>query len=367
MKKAILYCVAIIFASLIATLFLPFSCAPKAKNDEKFDIVMDKISDDTLVTEVRMLGAHDAFSSDIGYMSRANPNQDDLITSGIVNKFAKGVVVRFSKAQNGSALDLLNGGVRYFDTRITLSGEDFYTCHGYLSNNFDYYLKDIIDFLDSHPSEFVILDIQEYFASGTKDGSLEAEDWDKLLLHLSETKGASGKTIIDFIRYDAKVDALKDLTVGQVTNNKNSGGVVILAKTSDYSEFYLRDSNADYNEEREYTSIRSYWHETNSTDELISGIDNEEAFVEKMDYSGLFVVNQAQKTAFIMSGKLVRSIFGWSLTKMASKFNKELVKDEERFNKWLDEMPILMVDYALSSKGDFNKLANTYIIAYNSK
>ena len=50
---------------------------------------------------------------------------------------------------------------------------------------------------------------------------------------------------------------------------------------------------------------------------------------------------------------------------MASKTNKEIIKDEEMFKEYLKEMPIFMVDFATSNRMDFNKLANKYISEYN--
>ncbi len=366
MKKVVLYTVAIIVAFLITTLFIPASCT-KNKSKNEYDVVMSDIDNNKLVTDVAMLGAHDAFSGDIGYLSDANSNQNDIVVSGVVNRFAKGIVVRFSKAQEGNSFDMLYSGVRYFDARITLIEKEFYTCHGYISNTFDYYLIPIIDFLETHPSEFIILDIQDYFASEVSGTDVSEEDWIKLVDHLKEIKNTNNKSIIDFVRYDSKVDSLNTLTVGKVTANKTGGGVVILAKTDKFSEFYYRDGNANYQDDRVYQSIRSYWHENNSTSAMIDGINGEYEYCKNLGYSGIFVVNQAQKTAFIMNQKIIRSLFGWSLTKMAAKFNKELVSDKERFEKWLSQMPILMVDFATSTKGDFNTLANEYIKEYNSK
>ena len=366
MKKALIYIVAFIFAFLIVSLFLPNSCTSNFnKLSNNYEKVMDGINDDVKVVDVRMLGAHDAFSGDISYMSRSNVNEGGIVNNGAVNHLAKGLVVRMSKAQMNNAKELLYNGVRYFDARITRINDDFYTYHGYLSNSLEYYLIDIIDFLETHPTEFIIFDIQEFYTENGSDYNLDKDDWDSLLLKFSEIKNDNGKTILDFINYDSKIDNLGDLTVGSVTNNKTSGGIVMLAKTDLYSQFYLRDSNADKDNERIYSSIRSYWHNKNSHKEMIEGIEAEYDFNKQMNYQNIFIVNQAQKTAFIMDTSIIRSLFSWSLIDMAASFNKELVSDKERFMEWLDEMPIFMVDFATSNRGDFNNKANQYIMEYN--
>lgn len=367
MKKGLIYFFAIFFALIITTLFLPYSCSRGYDKNGEFDKVMEDISNEKKVTQIAMLGAHDAFSGDINYLSRANTNESGIVTNGFVGKIAKGLIVRFSKAQKGSAKDLLYGGVRYLDVRVTLINDEFYTCHGYVSNKLDYYLVDVIDFLETHPTEFVIFDIQAYYTENGQNRNLPDSDYEKLRLHLEEYKNKNGKSLLDFVRYDSFNDKLNDLTLGKVTNNKTNGGVIILAKNSSVSAFYSRDDDANSDPEREYTSIRSFWHENNSTNQILNAIDGEYEFCKTQNYSGIFVVNQAQKTAFIMNTKIIRSLFGWSLTKMAVNFNKELTSDKDRFEKWLSEMPIFMVDYALSSKGDFNKLANEYIMEFNKK
>ena len=66
-----------------------------------------------------------------------------------------------------------------------------------------------------------------------------------------------------------------------------------------------------------------------------------------------------------MNKKIIKSLCSWSILEMAKSFNYKLVQDEQRFTKWLEAMPIFMTDYTTSNQGDFNKLANEYIMAYN--
>lgn len=366
MKNAIKFIIVIILSLLVLTLFMPFSFTSNKVND-CYDVVMNDIDNDKKILDVAMLGAHDAFSGNIGSMSRPNVNEDSIVNNGFVNKIAKGLVVRLSKAQKANAKELLYSGVRYFDARVTLINGEFYTFHGYLSDSLDSYLIDIIDFLESHPTEFIILDIQEYYTSNGSDYNLSYDDWTLLINHLYGLKNSNKKTLFDFVKYDSRYDKISDLTVGKVTNNKTEGGLIILAKCSDFEKFYVRDTNANKDVERNYSTIRSYWNNINSQKEMLEAIENEYQFVKENGFDDVLVVNQAQMTGFISSAKIVRSLFKWSVIDMAKNFNKELVSDEERFNKWLDEMPIFMVDYTTSNIGDFNNKANQYIMKYNKK
>ena len=52
---------------------------------------------------------------------------------------------------------------------------------------------------------------------------------------------------------------------------------------------------------------------------------------------------------------------------MARNFNTKLISDKDEFMAYLDAMPIYMADYVTSNKGNFNKIANEYIMEANSK
>ena len=90
-------------------------------------------------------------------------------------------------------------------------------------------------------------------------------------------------------------------------------------------------------------------------------------FIKENGYdSNILRVNQAQLTGFIMDKNIYRSILGYSLINMASNSNKKIIEDEAKFKEHLKVMPIVMVDYVTSTKGDFNNLVNTYIMEYNN-
>lgn len=366
MKKIIGFILLILLIFVVAELLLPISFvrAPRLKNLTYEYVMKDAFKEkDPLVTDIAMLGAHDAFSSGIGFTSKVDPNETGIVTNKIVGIVAKGFVVKLSKAQNADAKELLYGGVRYLDVRVTKTDDGYYTSHGYLSNKFEVYLKDVVEFLETHPGELVLFDIQ-YFRSVKGEKNSTKEEYEKLFDMIKTVKGKEGKNLFDFVNYDSSEDKLEDLRYTKATNNRSEAGVIILMKEDSFSEAYYRDRDASY-KRNYYESIRSLWHEENSTKAMLDGIKEEYEYLKENPTSGIFVVNQAQKTGFLSNAKLLRSLYLWSLLDMASGFNALLVKDEKQFKDWLSVMPIFMVDNSLSTKGNFNKLANKYILEYN--
>lgn len=361
----------IIFIFLIVSLFMPFSFAPKPSTGSlNYEYVMRDAfeSKDPLVTKIGMLGAHDAFTSDIGYVSKPDTNESGFTTNKVVGTVAKGLVVRMSKAQNANAKELLYSGVRYLDVRISKIDGVYYTIHAYISNTLKYYLQDVVDFLDTHPGELIVFDIQHFYTENGSNFELKKSDYSDLTDFLKTVHAASGKSLLDFVYYDQTVDKISSLTYTKVTNNRTSGGVIILAKTSDFPSIYPRDNDASYTN-TSYQTIRSLWHNVNSTNSMRKGIEAEYEYLKENPEisAGIFVVNQAQKTGFVMNVSIIHSLFSWSILDMANNFNKTLVYEKDDFIRWLSEMPIVMVDNATSARGEFNILANKYILEYNSQ
>jgi len=54
--------------------------------------------------------------------------------------------------------------VRYFDLRIAQRDDKFYYCHGLFAMEIFEPLLEIRQFVDSHPEELVILDLQHFYA-----------------------------------------------------------------------------------------------------------------------------------------------------------------------------------------------------------
>ena len=359
----------IVLVVLAAVIFMVMPFTPKEDPDRLggYDNVignnvsMSKVT--TTINQIALLGAHDAFSSGIKMSSGVNTNEDGIIRNGFVNTFGKGLIVKFTKTQNASAKQLLFAGVRYFDVRVTLIDGVYYCVHSLLSGELKEYVKDITEFLKNHPKEFVIFDIQHFYTPNGSNGELPDADYENLYKFLEQ------EGLFEYINYTALEAELGPgaLTYLSVTNVGTKGGVVLLSKNNNYDKRILKRDGDAPKEGVASQTIRSRWHDCNSTKNLVKGIEEEYNTITTSNglYNGVFRINQAQLTAMQNDISVIRSIFRWSLLHMSKKHNAELVKDKERFMRWLNAMPIFMVDYSQSTKGDFNKLANEYIAEYN--
>ncbi|MBO4623808.1 MAG: hypothetical protein J5691_08045 [Bacilli bacterium] len=351
---------------LFLTLLMPFSFVSK-KTNINFEYVMKGsiTNQDAKVVDIKMLGAHDAFTEGIKMSSKPNEVEGGIVTNKAVNLLAKGLVVRMTKTQNVNATLMLKAGVRYFDVRASKIEDKYYATHGYIGKEIIEYVKEIVDFLGSHDGEFIIFDLQHFYTSTGSNYDLAESDYQEFLNYMNVYKNDKGKTILDYVHYDAQVDNLSSLTYKKVIGE--DAGVIILAKCENNTYIYKRDNDASKDEARVYSSIRSYWHNDNGTKKMLTSIEEEYKFITSHDYADILRVNQAQKTGFIMNLKLLRSMFSWSLLDMASFFNQKMVSNKDLFMKYLDAMPIYMADYVTSNRGNFNKLANEWIIEANNK
>lgn len=350
----------------VATFSMPFSFVkkPKEKNLTYEYVMRDVFKDrNPKITEIAILGAHDSFTADIKLSSKANTNENSFESKGFINALGKGFVVRMSRTQNASCKELLYAGVRYLDARVALLDGDYYAVHGYRSNLFNTYLQDLVDFLGSHSGEMVIFDIQGFSTINGKNRKVPSQEYLDLFDYIKTIKNSDNKSLFDYVFYDTNTDYLKDLTYNDVTNNKTSAGVIILAKTSVSSYVYNRDSDARY-DKTYYWTIRSKWHDNSGVNNILNAIDKEYQYLLENPANDVLVANQALQN-FKININLLKTYFDWSLLDMAKKLNKELVKDEDRFKRWLEVMPIFITDYTTSTYGNFNKLANQYILEYN--
>ncbi len=315
--------------------------------------------DNPRIVDIAMLGAHDAFSSHITKSSPVDPGEadDSILRNKTAAFFADGLFARLSKSQRGAASDLLENGVRYLDVRLSYIEDTWFTKHALVSDELAYYLTDVISFLDEHPGEFIVFDIQHVY--------LGEADFDDLFTYL-DTFEVNGKSLLDFVHYDPTAIALGDLRYDDVTVAGSASGVVILAKTETTATLRSHYERGEGDSEGSETiSIRTLWHNTSDSQKMLRGIRDEyENISETDDYDNMFRVNQAQKTGVISGADLLDTLVGWSLLDMASYFNSRLIKQDD-FLIWFSAMPILMVDYAISNRGQFNTTANLAIIGYN--
>lgn len=356
MKKAIIITVSVILSIillLVAVLLFVgksnFTFVKGNSAEKEYVNIMgaSELAQTTRVVDIAMLGAHDAFSDKITTKSKGNPaeTKDSFIGNKTFLTFADGIVSRLSRAQVSGADTLLKKGVRYFDVRIAFVDNEYYTTHVFLSDKLEIYLKEMIAFLQTNPSEFIIFDIQHVY--------LGEKNFEDLFTYIDSVK-INGQSLLSFVNYDPRNLELGTLTYGDVT--ANGGGVVILAKTEQDETLRYHYVYKD--------SIRSYWHEKNVKSELIKGIESEYANLTEnaSEYKDMFRVNQAQLTGTFGGDTIFNTIFGWSLIDMANGMNKELIK-HENFKNWFKAMPIIMVDYADCPSS--NEAMNDTVIEYN--
>jgi hypothetical protein len=116
-------------------------------------------------------------------------------------------LVKQAKTQSGDVSQLLTGGVRYLDIRLSYLDDIWYTKHNYISGEFESIALNIISFLESNQGEFLILDFQHI--NGVSYDSLE----DYMLFF--ETRNAF--YCIKNIRYCSKLRVARVARVTRVT------------------------------------------------------------------------------------------------------------------------------------------------------
>lgn len=335
-------------------MYTRFKKINRAFDDKDYSrVIGDNVKGNPRVIDVAMLGAHDAFSSGIHMGSERDPlvlEQFPIMNSDLVHSLTHRYSLRMVKAQYSYADVLLKKGVRYFDVRLSYYKNGWYTKHGLISDKFSVYLTQIIKFLEENPTEFVILDVQHFYA-----GKSNADN----LTEYIESVKVNGKSIFDYLNYDPTKTALKDLDYRTVTCGGTKGGVVFLLKhpvTEKVRFHYVYEE-----------SIRSLWHNTFSYNKLVKGIEEEYKKLSACDdYKDIFRVNQSQLTG--ITGDVVgvvTSVFRPSLLVMAE-YSNPRIADSDTFIRNLSVMPIYMVDFANCIEGDFNNVVNGKIAEYNS-
>ncbi|MDR3293838.1 MAG: InlB B-repeat-containing protein [Clostridiales bacterium] len=299
---------------------------------------------DLKVTDIAMLGAHDAFTHNITSTSAWNTLDDNY--SKWSSYFAlvgestiKGVSSKFSKAQSSGAYDLAAYGVRFYDGRITYQNSTWYTAHGLISDTLESYIVDMIKFLSENPREFLVFDAQAIFVGTSNHAAL--------LQHIANI-AYNGKTLFDFVYYDTTAKSLSELTYGDVT--KNGGGVIMTFNSLPSGITY---GNKAYSRSAVYSDT---WANTDNTAILINTINiNYAGFVNGTRSAiGQFIVNQAQLTPQMENISQVLALVsgGKTLISMANDSNAAVIADAN-FTNWLSYMPIIWVDNA--DEETFNK------------
>ncbi|KAL7717776.1 Phosphatidylinositol-specific phospholipase C X domain-containing protein [Entamoeba marina] len=115
------------------------------------------------IRQVTLPGSHDCFSYDI------NSHSKPVAPFNIVPKSLSSVMRGWSITQKLGITEQLQEGIRYFDMRIIQYNKVIYTVHGLLCKPLLSLLTEIFVFLQSHPSEVVIVDINHCYDMNEKD------------------------------------------------------------------------------------------------------------------------------------------------------------------------------------------------------
>ena len=308
------------------------------KNDYS-NIMKENIKGNPRAVDIAMLGAHDALTDGIHAKSPPDPNSGDvdILRNPAIAFSIGGLIARLSKTQKSRAYDLARRGVRFFDLRCTFANGKWYALHGLLSRPLEGCLQDLIRFMDETRGEVLVLSFHQVLGASAE----ELLDW-------LPTVKVRGKSLLDFVRYDANEISLGELRYNNIIQG-GSGAVLLLTPG-----------------EKSYSNEQLYglWHDTNSHKTLLQGVACENAKL-KADMGGwgdCFRWSQSQLTAQMGWPALLRAAPDWSVLMMAHRLNYKLL---DSLPGWLPQMPVFSVDYADNMNRGFNDRAIEIINAHN--
>lgn len=329
---------------LIILLELPFLWASDHTDGLDYSHWMrETLTGNEKLTEVAMLGAHDALTADMQLFSTVD---EASVASPFQLGICKSLGYRQSKTQLAGVADLLKGGVRYFDIRVTrdpATGE-FYTVHNYYSAPLSGYLQAFTSFMAQHPGEVLVLDFQHCYDAAEADGLLGEAHREELYSLLS----SSG-----LFAY-AQTPDLTTATYGEVTNGGSRAACLLLIKNAAGHEEFLNYE----------TSIYSPWFHTDSAQTVFQGLEETAAAVQDgLVGKDVFRVQQGVLTMQASPSGIFKAIASWSLLRRAEGFNAQLAARQNE--AWLAAMPIVMIDHTLSTAGNAHAALMEAIVQYN--
>lgn len=355
-RKIVLRLVLAILIVVVLTVLavnLPFDWFRKETSALDYSEWMgETLETDQKLIDIAMLGAHDAFTAEIGIGSPIDNQSAASIQTGWTGTLIKGFSVKQSKTQVSPVCGLLEAGVRYFDVRLTYHEEEaaWYTSHSLFSEAFAGILADLETFLAEHPGEFVILDIQHVNGIDLEDPAQS----DPALAEIRQLLADSG---VLSRAYPEGTNVLSEVTYGDLTSDGTASGVILFTKLpTDDPVFWSYGA-----------SIRSAWPDTDSPETAFAFLSEEADLIasgealtgnqmaenpEALDSREAIRVMQAVLTMQLTGEGILGALRDWSLLSRARAFNP-LLLDQEGFPDWLSAMPVVMVDYADSNHDDF--------------
>ncbi|KAH8418820.1 hypothetical protein KR222_008747 [Zaprionus bogoriensis] len=117
---------------------------------------------DLSIINLAIPGSHNAMTYGITNSSEVAPDAEPAVQRW--NRMFPCFVRRWCRTQSSDVLEQLQLGVRYFDLRIAQKDDKFYYCHGLFAMEVFEPLHALRQFLDTHPEELVVLDLQHFYA-----------------------------------------------------------------------------------------------------------------------------------------------------------------------------------------------------------
>ena len=317
----------------------------------------DTIRLDHPIAEIALPGAHDAFTSNFTWGSPADPGmakQGDTVAtlaSSPLSFLYRGLLIRYAKTQTSSLEAMLTHGVRYFDVRLSWTDQGFMTTHGFLGEPLAPLLSTFHQFLENHPGEIIIFHLQHLFDVREPGGIPSAATW----LDLQTVFEASG--LMNYVESNPSTP-LPSITYGDLTANRTQAAFLRIGDN--------RGTAPESTWRAGPTFLRSTWHNTIHTDNLLSGIREETATILATTgaFHSQFRVLQGQKTAQLNASGAFATLASWSLLDVAYHGNP-LVTAMPEFQEILHATPIVMFDAIDDNRAHHYESLMTALFTHN--
>ena len=228
------------------------------------------------IHELVIPGSHDSFAYDFKILG---PNESGM--PRIANLFIK----LWAKCQSKTIYEQLLMGIRYFDIRITKYNGEYYTIHSLIAIPVSQILHDILLFIDTFPTEKIILDFNHLYIDDVKEFE-------------------------EYLKFQ----------IGDKAVSNNNDNIVAAIGTLDKPLFvFVDDDNTSF-----FNSdiLKSFWHDTNDVNLLTTSMSEESK-------EGLLRITQAILTptqSDVLLGIFLFFIFPSSLKALTYK-NKQRIYD----------------------------------------
>lgn len=297
---------------LVTVAFSLTACAknePIKLNDKQatfYNNWLSKIKDDTPITKIALLGSHDSGTSELHSIYKA-----------------------MTITQNYTIGEQLSFGCRYFDIRVNkkkngelniFHGPDTSGC------SFESIAKDIVAFMQSNKSEFLILDFQHFKNDSQKDVIEALKDTGLLDLAIQNN---TPYTDLDFIASLTLKDVRGKVVITWGNNSANS---------SDYPYLFRRNNDSCTIENAVLDSLYDEVENKKSTEEFIK-----ESLPKYMEH---ILSNQNRIT--ILQGQLTLPSLLGNLEKLEKKHNQNMsnfIRNMESNASYLNAINIIMRDF----------------------